>query len=138
MLSIRGSASIIFLEQRCTADVLSGPLGVLLCPPPRDFFLYTALKEGAMLERPEGLRDEGAQAVAVVSREEPEEPDHDAERFRRWCAGRTGFPFVDACMRELAATGYMSNRGRQNMSSFLTKARATFPIGQALACRRFP
>ncbi len=33
----------------------------------------------------------------------------------------TGFPLVDANMRELAATGFMSNRGRQNVASFLTK-----------------
>lgn len=35
--------------------------------------------------------------------------------------GRTGVPFVDANMRELAVTGFMSNRGRQNVASFLTK-----------------
>ncbi|MEM8546410.1 MAG: FAD-binding domain-containing protein, partial [Cyanobacteria bacterium P01_H01_bin.119] len=35
--------------------------------------------------------------------------------------GKTGFPLVDANMRELAATGFMSNRGRQNVASFLTK-----------------
>ncbi len=33
----------------------------------------------------------------------------------------TGFPLVDANMRELTATGFMSNRGRQNVASFLTK-----------------
>jgi deoxyribodipyrimidine photo-lyase len=36
-----------------------------------------------------------------------------------WVEGRTGFPLVDANMRELAATGFMSNRGRQNVCSFL-------------------
>ena len=35
--------------------------------------------------------------------------------------GCTGVPFVDANMRELAMTGFMSNRGRQNVASFLTK-----------------
>ena len=35
--------------------------------------------------------------------------------------GRTGVPFVDANMRELLKTGWMSNRGRQNVASFLTK-----------------
>jgi hypothetical protein len=40
----------------------------------------------------------------------------------RWCSGTTGFPFVDASMRQLAATGWMSNRGRQNVASFLAKA----------------
>jgi len=38
-----------------------------------------------------------------------------------WREGKTGFPLVDANMRELAATGFMSNRGRQNVASFLTK-----------------
>jgi deoxyribodipyrimidine photo-lyase len=40
---------------------------------------------------------------------------------RRWCDGRTGVPFIDAAMRELAITGWMSNRSRQNVASFLTK-----------------
>jgi deoxyribodipyrimidine photo-lyase len=35
--------------------------------------------------------------------------------------GKTGVPFVDANMRELLATGWMSNRGRQNGASFLVK-----------------
>lgn len=35
--------------------------------------------------------------------------------------GRTGVPFVDANMREMTMTGFMSNRGRQNVASFLTK-----------------
>ncbi len=45
----------------------------------------------------------------------------DWDRFEAWRQGRTGFPLVDANMRELAATGVMSNRGRQNVASFLTK-----------------
>ncbi|OCF42731.1 hypothetical protein I317_03462 [Kwoniella heveanensis CBS 569] len=40
---------------------------------------------------------------------------------RRWCEGLTGVPFIDANMRELRETGWMSNRGRQNVASFLTK-----------------
>jgi deoxyribodipyrimidine photo-lyase len=35
--------------------------------------------------------------------------------------GETGVPFIDACMRELKFTGYLSNRGRQNVASFFTK-----------------
>ncbi len=46
--------------------------------------------------------------------------DDDAA-FRAWCEGRTGFPFVDAGMRELAATGWMHNRARMVAASFLTK-----------------
>jgi deoxyribodipyrimidine photo-lyase len=41
--------------------------------------------------------------------------------LQTWAAGETGIPFIDANMRELAATGFMSNRGRQNVASFLAK-----------------
>jgi deoxyribodipyrimidine photo-lyase len=46
---------------------------------------------------------------------------NDPELFERWAKGQTGVPFVDANMRELAATGWMSNRGRQNVASFLVR-----------------
>ena len=39
--------------------------------------------------------------------------------FQKWTKGETGHPLVDANMRELAATGFMSNRGRLIVSSFL-------------------
>ena len=39
--------------------------------------------------------------------------------FKIWAEGKTGYPFIDACMRQLNSTGYMSNRGRQNVASFL-------------------
>lgn len=45
----------------------------------------------------------------------------DKRLFDAWKDGRTGVPFVDSNMRELKATGFMSNRGRQNVASFLTK-----------------
>ncbi len=41
--------------------------------------------------------------------------------FKRWCEGTTGFPLVDAGMRELNTTGYMHNRVRMVVASFLTK-----------------
>ncbi len=41
--------------------------------------------------------------------------------FKKWCNGETGYPIVDAGMRELNATGYMHNRVRMVVSSFLTK-----------------
>jgi deoxyribodipyrimidine photo-lyase len=41
--------------------------------------------------------------------------------FEKWCAGRTGYPLVDAGMRELNATGFMHNRVRMVTASFLTK-----------------
>ncbi|MBC7265715.1 MAG: deoxyribodipyrimidine photo-lyase [Coriobacteriia bacterium] len=46
---------------------------------------------------------------------------YDAAAFDAWRAGQTGFPLVDAGMRELAATGWMHNRVRMVVASFLTK-----------------
>ncbi|MFW2334607.1 cryptochrome/photolyase family protein [Ilumatobacter sp.] len=43
------------------------------------------------------------------------------ERFERWCAGRTGFPIVDAGMRQLVESGWMHNRVRMIVASFLVK-----------------
>ncbi len=42
-------------------------------------------------------------------------------RFATWCEGRTGFPIVDAGMRQLAETGWMHNRVRMIVASFLVK-----------------
>lgn len=43
------------------------------------------------------------------------------EDFQKWCDGKTGYPIVDAGMRELNQTGYMHNRVRMIVASFLTK-----------------
>lgn len=43
------------------------------------------------------------------------------EEFKAWCEGKTGYPIVDAGMRELNTTGYMHNRVRMVVASFLTK-----------------
>lgn len=55
-------------------------------------------------------------------------PDYDLiewesneEHFKAWCEGNTGYPIVDAGMRELNETGYMHNRVRMIVASFLTK-----------------
>ena len=47
--------------------------------------------------------------------------DNDKAKFAAWCEGRTGFPLVDAAMRQLNATGYMHNRLRMIAASFLVK-----------------
>ncbi|MEZ4356169.1 MAG: deoxyribodipyrimidine photo-lyase [Myxococcota bacterium] len=47
--------------------------------------------------------------------------EEDDEGFDRWSTGRTGYPFVDAGIRELRATGHMHNRLRMVVASFLTK-----------------
>jgi deoxyribodipyrimidine photo-lyase len=46
---------------------------------------------------------------------------HDEEEFQRWQEGKTGFPIVDAGMRELKQVGWMHNRVRMIVASFLTK-----------------
>lgn len=46
---------------------------------------------------------------------------NDKEEFIKWCEGKTGYPIVDAGMRELNATGFMHNRVRMIVASFLTK-----------------
>ena len=45
----------------------------------------------------------------------------DEGEFEKWCTGQTGYPIVDAGMRELNATGFMHNRVRMIVASFLTK-----------------
>jgi len=47
--------------------------------------------------------------------------ENNEAHFAAWCEGRTGYPLVDAGMRELNATGYMHNRVRMVVASFLTK-----------------
>ncbi len=46
---------------------------------------------------------------------------NNSKEFNAWCAGNTGYPFVDAGMRELNATGFMHNRVRMLVGSFLCK-----------------
>lgn len=75
----------------------------------RDYFRFILAKHGAKLFRPSGI-----QGIPIPWQQ-------DWPRFQAWCRGETGYPLVDANMRELAATGFMSNRGRQNVASFLTK-----------------
>ncbi|BBC23839.1 DASH family cryptochrome [Pseudanabaena sp. ABRG5-3] len=75
----------------------------------RDYFRFVAAKHGDKLFYRTGLR-----GMNIPWKQ-------DWKRFELWQTGQTGFPLVDANMRELQATGFMSNRGRQNVASFLTK-----------------
>ena len=75
----------------------------------RDFFRFICAQHGDTVFYLSGLR-----GLRVAWKE-------DWPRFEQWTRGETGYPLVDANMRELAATGFMSNRGRQNVASFLTK-----------------
>ena len=72
----------------------------------RDYFRFLHLKYGRRLYRATGLGRQPA-------------PGHDPAAFQRWCRGETGEALVDAAMRELAATGFMSNRLRQLAASYL-------------------
>ena len=47
--------------------------------------------------------------------------ENDRGRFDAWCRGETGYPIVDAAMRQLRATAWMHNRARMIVASFLTK-----------------
>jgi len=47
--------------------------------------------------------------------------ENDEQKFDKWCTGQTGFPIVDAGMRELVTSGFMHNRVRMIVASFLTK-----------------
>lgn len=75
----------------------------------RDYFRFICQKHGNKVFHKSGL-----QGVAIPWKE-------DWVTFQKWQEGKTGFPLVDANMRELLTTGFMSNRGRQNVASFLTK-----------------
>ena len=55
------------------------------------------------------------------SKYDPLEWKNNPEEFQAWCDGKTGYPIVDAGMRELLATGNMHNRVRMVVASFLTK-----------------
>lgn len=73
----------------------------------RDFFIYMALGQGDRIFLRGGLTGDKT----------PWNGSPDS--LERWKQGRTGDPLVDANMRELKATGWMSNRGRQNVASYL-------------------
>ncbi|KAI9814676.1 MAG: hypothetical protein M1832_005675 [Thelocarpon impressellum] len=47
--------------------------------------------------------------------------EYNSEHLEAWCTGKTGYPIVDAAMRQLAHTGYMHNRCRMIVASFLAK-----------------
>ncbi len=76
----------------------------------RDFFRLMGKKyENAIFQK-----------GGTIRRINPEWKD-DRQLFEIWREGKTGVPFIDANMRELQLTGYMSNRGRQNAASFLVR-----------------
>ena len=71
----------------------------------RDYFRFIHFKYGSRLYQAKGLSNL------------PVNP-FDASKFRQWCTGNTGVALVDAAMRELKVTGYLSNRMRQVVASY--------------------
>ena len=75
----------------------------------RDYFRFVAMKFGDELFYPGGIRNEEVNWKI------------DRQKLEAWKRGETGIPFVDANMNELNETGFMSNRGRQIVASYLVK-----------------
>jgi deoxyribodipyrimidine photo-lyase len=75
----------------------------------RDFYADVLWRE------PQSAREYLKAQYARLAYEEP------GETFRAWCEGRTGYPFVDAGMRQLRAEGWVHNRVRMVVASFLVK-----------------
>ncbi|MCK0154035.1 DASH family cryptochrome [Alcanivorax sp. S6407] len=80
----------------------------------REFFHWSQREYGAEVFRYTGLQLFDHSPL-------PRLPGNElASRYwQAWCAAETGLPFIDANLKELLATGYLSNRGRQNLASFL-------------------
>ena len=74
----------------------------------REFFRFVARRYGAQIFQRNGIKNS-----------EEKMNKGDPKTFQRWKEGRTPNAFVNANMIELAKTGWMSNRGRQNVASYL-------------------
>ena len=74
----------------------------------REFFRFVARRYGAQIFKRNGIKDSDEKMTLG-----------DPKTFHRWKEGRTPNAFVNANMIELARTGWMSNRGRQNVASYL-------------------
>ncbi|MBP6585932.1 MAG: DASH family cryptochrome [Flavobacterium sp.] len=74
----------------------------------RDYFRFMMKKYNVKLFQQAGIQNKG---ISVNK--------HNAHQLQEWIDGKTGVDFVDANMLELKLTGFMSNRGRQNVASYL-------------------
>ncbi|KAL9656149.1 hypothetical protein ABK040_007767 [Willaertia magna] len=87
----------------------------------RDFFRFFGEKFGNNLFKLSGISHLFLKNTTNNNNYNKEHWRLDKELIDKWIDGLTGYPFVDANMIELKRTGWMSNRGRQNVASFLTK-----------------
>jgi deoxyribodipyrimidine photo-lyase len=74
----------------------------------RDYFRFMMKKYNAKFFQQAGIQNKG---ISVNK--------HNTHQLHEWINGETGVDFVDANMKELKLTGFMSNRGRQNVASYL-------------------
>lgn len=75
----------------------------------REFFQWQMIKHEALMFVKWGLRESKLNI--------PSDCHHNSALFDKWCKGETDFKIVNACMKQLNATGFMSNRGRQLVAS---------------------
>ncbi|MBC7602083.1 MAG: deoxyribodipyrimidine photo-lyase, partial [Ramlibacter sp.] len=115
-----GTVSIRELARRAHASSAKGSdgaatwLGELIW---RDFFFQIL----ANFPHVAGKNHAGANFRPAYNAIKWEEGPHADELFAAWCEGRTGYPLVDAAMAQINRTGYMHNRLRMVVASFLTK-----------------
>jgi len=74
----------------------------------RDYFRFMMKKYSNKFFQQNGIQDKGT----TVNK-------HNVQQLQNWINGNTGIDFIDANMIELKLTGFMSNRGRQNVASYL-------------------
>lgn len=82
----------------------------------REYFRWQFRKYGKLWFSKNGIKQAIRQQPDFSPPQLTERQQH---KFQRWCAGQTGIDFVDANMQLLNKTGLMSNRGRQNVASYL-------------------
>jgi deoxyribodipyrimidine photo-lyase len=117
------SPRTVALEAKHYVSTRRQPKGTYIytvCLVQRDFCRYYAAKHGKRIfyrHGPQLQKRLARNKTKLVST--PLETETATRLFDAWTTGQTGYPFIDACMRELHATGYLSMRGRLNVASFL-------------------
>jgi deoxyribodipyrimidine photo-lyase len=115
-----GCVSVRELESRAGEQDGDGPAAFVRQLAWRDFYAHVLLHHPGNAHEPFQERYAGL------------ETDDDAERFAAWAEGRTGIPVIDAAMRQLRARGWMHNRARLLVGSFLTKTlHLDYRLGEA-------
>ncbi|HEX4362239.1 MAG TPA: deoxyribodipyrimidine photo-lyase [Pseudonocardia sp.] len=101
---------------------LAGPAGADLPAPARDTYraelAWREFYADVLWHRPHTARQNADRRFDVLPWDDGAESDR---LFTAWCAGRTGYPVVDAGLRQLLAEGWMHNRVRMIVASFLVK-----------------